>query len=174
MKDTASAFHSAWHTSFNVRPFPTPNRLRKLKREREREEKKKVLSSFSTWFCSLFCLCVFSPRYLFVPSSFLLFPPSLLPSPRHSSSFVPTGLFPYWTPRPLHSFGSPFPSQGPNYEPALNKNIYISPKKGFSLCFLWTMRACDSPLPAAPSFCLFFRWVAIHWGSLSLFVIGSL
>lgn len=137
--------------------FPALNRLRKLKTEKK---EKKVLSSFFHLVSFSFSACVFSPRYLFVPFSFSfsLTPPPLSPlssSARltcHSSSFVPTGLFLYWTPRPLHSFGSPFPSQGPNYEPALNKNIYISPKKGFSLCFLWTMRACDSPLPFCSRF----------------------
>lgn len=170
---TASAFHFAWHKSFNVRPFPTPNRLKMLKR---REEKKKVLSSFSTWFCSLFLPLCFFTSVSICPLFFSPFPSPLhlLPPPSsasltcHSPSFVPTGLFSYWTPRPLHSSGSPFSSQGPNYEPALNKNIYISPKKGFSLCFLWTMRAYDFPFPPAPSFCLFLCWVAIHWGSMSL------
>lgn len=135
-------------------------------------ERRKEQSPVEFFHLLSFFFSFLTPQYLFVPFSFLLFPPSS--STRltcHSSSFVPTGLFPYWTPRPLHSFGSPRPSQGPNYEPALNKNIYISPKKGFSLCFLWTMRACGS-LP--PSCSLFLCWVAIHWGSVSLFVIGSL
>lgn len=61
----------------------------------ESSEKKKVLSSFSTWFCSLFLpLCFFT--------SVSIRPLFLSPSPCHSSSFVPTGPF-----SPLNSPPSP-------------------------------------------------------------------
>lgn len=61
--DAVSAFHLGWHVSLNVRPFPTPNRLRKLKK----------FQDFPLGFVPFFFLCVFSPQYLFVLSSFLLF-----------------------------------------------------------------------------------------------------
>lgn len=100
---TASAFHSSWHASFNVRPFPTPNRLRQLKKEKKRRKSCQV---FPLGFVLFFYLCVFSPQYLFVPSSFLLFPPSATSSPlllctSNMSFFV------FCTDRPFSLLNSP-------------------------------------------------------------------
>lgn len=108
--------------------FPRRAEPPKGRRERNGGKRRKCCQLFPLGFVP----CVFSPPYY--PFVHLILSPAPPPPPPTPVRFVILHLLwpqsclhrRYSTPRPLGSFGCTGSSQGPNYEPALNKNIYIS------------------------------------------------